>query len=306
VSSTEEKAQRIADEHGVDRGISYDAFHEGATADAYDAVYVCTPNALHLEYGETAAELGKPVLCEKPMEASVNRAEQLVAACEDVPLMIAYRMHTDPAVRRARELIREGFVGDPVAVYGNNTQPLLEIIPDPDQWLLNADLTGYGTSEMDLGVYSINTTRFLLDRDPVAVQSRMTSEHEAFTDVPDQCVSSVFVLEDDVQMITTASQHAQEDTHLKVIGTDGKIELSPAFHGQCTLHVARGDVTATVDHEGLDVEREMTEEFDYFADRVLGSGQIYPDGEHGLVDMRVIEAVHEAADTGDVVEIEPR
>jgi len=303
VSSTAEKARRVADEHGVERGISYEEFHDGVAADQYDAVYVCTPNARHLEYAATAAELGKGVLCEKPMEASVDRAERLVDACADASLMVAYRMHTDPAVRRARELIADGFVGDPVAVYGNNTQPLLEMNPDPDQWRLDPDLTGYGSSEMDLGIYSINTARFLLDRDPVAVQSRMASDHEAFADVADQYSSSLFVLEDDVHMVTTASQHAQEDTHLKVVGTEGEVELSPAFHGECTLHVARGDVTATVDHGGFDVEREMTEEFDYFADRLLGDGEIYPDGEHGLVDMRVIEAVHEAADSGEPVEL---
>jgi len=303
VSSTTEKAERVADDHGIERGISYDEFHDGGATDDYDAVYVCTPNALHLEYAASAADLGKPVLCEKPMEANLERAQRMVEACTDVPLMIAYRMQTDPAVRRARELIADGFVGEPVSVYGHNSQPLLEMIPDPDQWRLNPDLTGYGTSEMDLGIYSINTARFLLDRDPVAVQSRMTSEHEAFAGLPDQCVSSVFALEDDVQMVTTATQHATEDTHLKVVGTEGAVELSPAFHGQCTLHVARGNVEATVDHTEFDVEREMAEEFDYFADRLLGDADIFPDGEHGLVDMRTVKAVHEAAETGDVVEI---
>jgi predicted dehydrogenase len=303
VSSSAEKARRIADEHGIDRAISYEAFHDGDAADAYDAVYVGTPNATHLEYAETAADLGKPVLCEKPMEATVDRAERLVEACSDVPLMVAYRMQTDPTVRRARELIAQGVVGDPVAVYGHNTQPLLEMIPDTDQWRLDADLSGYGASEMDLGIYSINTTRFLLDRDPQRVATRMTSDHDAFADVPDQVSSSVFVLEDDVQLVTHASQHAHDDTQLKVVGTDGSVELSPAFHGECTLHVARDELTATVDHAGFDSEREMTEEFDYFADRVLGDGEIYPDGEHGLVDMRVIEAIHRAAEGDGFVSI---
>nr|WP_233204068.1 hypothetical protein [Halegenticoccus soli] len=83
----------------------------------------------------------------------------MVELCEspDVPLMIAYRMHTDPAVRRTHELIEDGFLGDPVSVYGNNSQPLLETIPDTGQWQLDLDRSGYGTSVMDLGIYSINT-----------------------------------------------------------------------------------------------------------------------------------------------------
>jgi len=305
VSSSTEKAERLADENDVANGISYDEFHDGEASDEYDAVYVGTPNAYHLEYVETAADLDKAVICEKPMESTVDRAERLVEACEDadVPLMVAYRMHTDPAVQRAKELIDEGFLGDPVSVHGNNSQPLLKMIPDPDQWRLDPDLSGYGTSVMDLGIYSINTARYLLDRDPVAVQSQMSSHHEAFQDVPDERSAAILVLEDDVKMVTTDSQHAQEDTELKITGTEGQIEFQPAFHGEVTLRLSRGDVTVTIDHDTFDAEREMEEEFDYFADRVLTGGEIHADGRHGLQDMRVIEAIHESAESGDVVEL---
>lgn len=305
VSSSSGKAERVADDHGVGIGISYDEFHDGEAADEYDAVYVGTPNSYHLEYVETAAELGKAVICEKPMEATVERAERMVEACEeaDVPLMIAYRMHTDPAVQRARELIADGFLGEPVSVYGNNSQRLLKMIPDEDQWRLDPDRSGYGTSVMDLGIYSINTARYLLDRDPVAVQSRMASPHEAFADVPDERSAATLVLDGDVQMVTTASQNAQEDTQLKLTGTEGQIDLRPAFHGRATLHLKRGDLTATVENEAFDSEREMEAEFDYFADRVLTGGDIDADGRHGLEDMRIIRAIHRAAERGDVVEL---
>ena len=111
VSNTAEKAKRVArDVDGAVRGISYNGFHDGAAREEYDAVYVCTPNALHHKYVETASSFGKDVFCEKPMERDSDRARDLVATCADagVELMIAYRMHTEPAVRRARELIREG------------------------------------------------------------------------------------------------------------------------------------------------------------------------------------------------------
>ncbi|MDS0278673.1 Gfo/Idh/MocA family oxidoreductase [Halomicroarcula sp. S1AR25-4] len=305
VSSSTEKAERLAAENDVDHGISYEEFHDGAATDAYDAVYVGTPNAYHLEYVESAAEHGKAVLCEKPMESTVERAEQMVEAAEsaDVPLMIAYRMQTDPAVRRAKELVQDGFVGDPVSVYGNNSQPLLEMIPDHDQWRLDPDRSGYGTSVMDLGIYSLNTTRFILDRDPVAVQSQMSSHHEAFDAVPDERSGALLTLEGGVKMVTTDSQRAHEDTQLKITGTEGQIDLRPAFHGECTMHLSRGDVTATVSHEAFDSQREMREEFDFFADRVLTGEPVVADGRHGLQDMRIVRAIHQAAESGDVVEL---
>ncbi|PSP95162.1 glucose-fructose oxidoreductase, partial [Halobacteriales archaeon QS_1_68_44] len=46
VSGSAEKAESVADGADVAAGVDYEAFHDGAAADRYDAVYVCTPNAV--------------------------------------------------------------------------------------------------------------------------------------------------------------------------------------------------------------------------------------------------------------------
>lgn len=304
VSSSKEKAESVARANDIQTGITYESFNAGAASDQYDAVYIGTPNAVHLDYAETAATNGKAVLCEKPMEATVDRAAQLVEACDgSVPLMIAYRMQTDPLVRRARELIEAGFLGEIVQIYGNNSQQLLELIPDPEQWRLDPEWTGYGASVMDIGIYPINTTRFLLNRDPTAVVSHLASPSEAFSDVPDERSSFLLRFEDDVDFVCTATQNAHTDSQLKLTGTEGQIELQPAFHGECALRLSRGELTATLEHDTFDEHDEMREEFDYFADRVLGEKPIYPDGEQGLVDMEIIAGIHEAHETGGWVSL---
>ncbi|OYR85893.1 glucose-fructose oxidoreductase, partial [Halorubrum sp. E3] len=58
-------------------GVTPEEFRSGVAADAYDAAYVATPNATHLEYVRAAAEQGKAVLCEKPLEATLERARRL-------------------------------------------------------------------------------------------------------------------------------------------------------------------------------------------------------------------------------------
>ncbi|MFB6119623.1 MAG: D-xylose 1-dehydrogenase Gfo6 [Halobacteriaceae archaeon] len=303
VSSDAEKAQRVADDCGAEAGITYEEFHDGTAADAYDAVYVCTPNALHLQYVETAAELDKAVLCEKPMEASVDRAERLVAAAEDVPLMIAYRMHTDPGIRRMREAVQAGVVGDPVFVHGHNSQRLLEMIPDPDQWRLNPDLAGEGGSVTDIGIYPLNTARFVLDRDPVRAQAAMHSETPEFESIPDERAGFQLTFEDGVYATCTTSQNAYGSGHLSVVGTEGELRYEPAYAEDVSrsLTVRRGGQTADITYDYPD---QMEAEFDYFADRILTGDDVYPDGEHGLVDMRAIEAIYEAAREGEAVDIE--
>ncbi|GAD51518.1 glucose-fructose oxidoreductase [Halarchaeum acidiphilum MH1-52-1] len=293
VSRGKEKSEDAAAELGVEYGLSTDEFEEGVAIDDYDAVYVCTPNATHLEIVETAAELGKPVLCEKPMEASAERAEAMIETCADadVPLMVAYRMQTDPAVRRARELIADGAIGDVAHVHGHMSQPLLrEIIPDPDQWRLNPDLAGPGASVTDLGVYPLNTTRFVLDSDPLAVQSMLYSEHEGFEDVSDERAAFTVRFPDGVFASFSASQQAHETGFLRIVGTEGELVLDPAFFNRTDagLTLSCGSQTADIDFEAVD---QMEEEFDYFADRLLTGREIYPDGEHGVVDIRAVEAV---------------
>ncbi|ESP89754.1 D-xylose 1-dehydrogenase Gfo6 [Candidatus Halobonum tyrrellensis] len=304
VTGSRAKGERVAaDVETVSRVLDYDEFHDGVGREGYDAVYVCTPNAYHLDYAETAAGLGKAVLCEKPMEATVGRAERLVDVCEEagVELIVGYRMQTVPAVRRARELVREGVIGEPRFVTGVNSQRLLDMFADHDQWRLDPDLTGYGTSVVDLGIYHLNTARFLLDADPVAAQASMRSDHEAFDRVPDELASVLLEFEGGVHSTCVASQNAAERTYLQVVGTEGSLRLDPAYHMDTRLRLTVGD-------RSLDVEtpdaNQMVDLFDYFAEAVLTDRDPGPDGRHGLVDMRALEAIHRSAESGERVTVD--
>lgn len=306
VSGEREKSERVAADHPtVTHALDYDAFKDGTARNAYDAVYVATPNALHLPYVRAAAEHGKAVLCEKPMEASVERAERMMDCCREnnTTMMIAYRMQTDPAVRRTRELVLAGQIGEPVGIHGHMSQPLLDIIPDPDQWRLDPDLSGYGATVMDLGIYPLNTARFVLDADPVAVRSELRSEHGAFDAVPDEHASFTVTFPDDVLADCTTSQNAHRVSHFRILGTEGEITLEPVFFPDQTrrMTVRKSDTVLEIEVPPVN---QMTEEFDYFADRLLTERTPHPDGEHGLIDLRTIRAIHEADGTTGWIDIE--
>jgi xylose dehydrogenase (NAD/NADP) len=302
VSRSGEKAERIAEDFGVGRGITVDQFHDGTAGDEYDAIYVCTPNALHLPFVESAAASGKHILCEKPMEATVERAERIVSAVEDSEsrLMVAYRMQTEPGVRWVRRLVEDGFVGEPVQIHGHNSQPLLDIISDPDQWRLNPDLSGYGSSVMDIGLYPLNTARFVLGADPVTVQSTMDTRHDEFRAIRDEYAAFSVVFDDDTQAVCTASQNAYDSTNLRITGTAGEINVEPAFHMETDITLSRGDTTAELTTEDVD---QVEEVFDFFADRLLSDHEILADETHGLADMETLERIYRAAETGRTLDV---
>ena len=107
-----ERAKGYALEHGLERSWeSYDALL--ADPDV-DAVYVALPNSLHVEWSIRALEAGKHVLCEKPMgrdPSAVARAFD-VADRTGLVLMEAFMYRHHPQIKRARELLDEGVVGE--------------------------------------------------------------------------------------------------------------------------------------------------------------------------------------------------
>lgn len=299
-----ERAEALADDHSM-TALTPEEFHDGVAQDEYDAVYVATPNATHLEYVETAAGFGKDILCEKPMEADATRAAELVETAQDagVSLMVGYRMHLDPVVRRSKELIEAGAIGEVVQVHSNMSQRMVaELEGDAsDQWRLDSDLAG-GGAMMDIGIYPLNTTRFLLDADPVGASASTGSTHEEFADVEEQvAVRSTF--EGGVPVVFTANHNAYHDSFLRVTGTEGQLIIDPAFFER----EDRGlEVRVDGERHAIDVTQvhQLEEEFAYFADCVLTGREPEPDGEHGLVDMQAIEAIYESAETGETVRVE--
>ncbi len=286
----------------VEHAIDYEAFAAGEASDAYDAVYVCTPNAMHLDHVRAAAENGKDVLCEKPMEVSTERARELCEVCEEagVTLMIAYRVQTEPAARRARELLREGVVGEPVTVHGAMSDDMLSFVDSPDHWRLDPELAG-GTTMLDIGIYPLNTTRFLLGSEPVSAYGRTRADQPEFEGV-DEHATFEFEFEDGVLLTGSVSHSAHEESHLRVVGTEGLLHLErPFFPGRPReLIVERNGGRS---HVTFDQRNQMREEFDYFAHCLLTGTEPAPDGDHGIGDVRAIEAVYESAETGERIDL---
>jgi Predicted dehydrogenases and related proteins len=295
VSGTPGTRRAVADECGV-RTVDYEAYADGAATGAYDAVYIATPNSLHLPHVEAAATHGKAVICEKPLEVTVERAERVVETCADagVTLMTAYRMQTDPVLRRLRTVVDAGALGTITRASGEFSYNVLGGSRGPDQWRLDADLAG-GGALMDVGVYPLNTTRFLLDTDPVAVQG--VTRRSAPVEAVDEHVDFQVVFPEVVgNFAATLTGHP--NAFLELHGTDGLVRLRDAFQPrrERTLVVETDTGRAVFEDIGRD---ETREEFDYFAHCLLTDRRPEPDGRDGLVDVEAMLAVYESARSGE-------
>ncbi|WP_246998072.1 D-xylose 1-dehydrogenase Gfo6 [Halosolutus gelatinilyticus] len=302
VTGSPDRARSLASEFDVDHVLDYDGFRVGDHAGTYDAVYVATPNATHGEYAIAAAEHGKHVICEKPLEASVDRARAVVDACHeaDVTLMTAYRLQTEPTVRRTRELVRDGVIGDLVQIHGSFSHPILEYAGS-NTWRLNPDLAG-GGALVDLGVYPLNTIRFVLGRDPDGVYATTHSSGDPFDEV-DEHVAFQLEFPSGATASCTASFDAHASSRLELIGTDGMISIASPFGGVVPQEMVIESGDMYMEYTGPPVD-EVREEFDYFGYCVLTGTDPEPDGEDGVTDLRAIEAAYESAETGRRVDLD--
>ncbi len=97
------------------------------------------------------------------MANSVAECEQMIAACKkaDRKLMIAYRIQYEPNNRLMQKWVREKKYGAVKIIEGVNGQDQ----GDPNQWRQNKKLAGGGALP-DVGLYCLNTFRFLLGEEP--------------------------------------------------------------------------------------------------------------------------------------------
>src|SRR5699024_456611 len=212
-----------------------------------------------------------------------------------VVCMTAYRLRTEPALRRMREVIADGVIGDPVQVHAGFSSRLLEDM-NPGTWRLDPDIAG-GGALMDLGVYPLNTTRFLLDSNPVSVVAETSSDGAPFDRV-DEHVAVQLTFPSGATASCTASFDAHPDSRLQVLGTEGQVRIANPFGGDVSQRVVVEHEDTHTRYLGPPVD-EVREEFDYFANCIHSGRACETDGEDGLTDLRVIEAAYESAETGE-------
>lgn len=105
-----EKANRLAKLCGT---TAFSSFDEMMTEGAPDVVDVCLPTPLHKEYTLRAAELGKHVICEKPISNSLADARAMIDACNrcGVGLYIGHVTRYSRQYQKARAKIAAGEIG---------------------------------------------------------------------------------------------------------------------------------------------------------------------------------------------------
>ncbi|EON77010.1 L-arabinose 1-dehydrogenase [Lunatimonas lonarensis] len=260
-----------------------------------DAVYIITPNSQHKDQTIRVARAGKHVICEKPMGLNAKEGREMVAECKkaNVHLLVGYRMRFEGNTLEVVRMRREGELGKIMFFQGLSGFR----IGDPTQWRLNKELAG-GGAMMDIGIYSVNGARYMVGEEPIWVTAQETkTDPVKFKPGVDETIQFQFGFPSGAvaSCLSTYNMNGLDKFYLN--GEKGFAEMQPS--------TGYGPIQGRTHKGPLDKPHitHQTVQMDEMSDIILaGKKPVLPvDGEEGLKDLIIIDAIYKAVKTGKKV-----
>lgn len=209
-----EKARSFAEKHGA--SLWFGSYKELYNYPDVDLVYIATPNSFHKKHTLDAIEAGKGVLCEKPFALNYSESLEMINAAKTQGTFLAEAMWTKyfPAVKKVKDIVDSGALGDIVTIQGDLSYPL------EDKERLYKKSLG-GGALLDLGVYPVSLTHYFLGfPDKIIASSSMTE------DGVDSSTSIILKYNSGAAALLSCSINAVTTKEFLICGTKGWIRLN--------------------------------------------------------------------------------
>lgn len=290
-SRSKARAEEFAATHAARAGHEVRAYEGYAALLAdpqIDAVYIATPHSDHAAQAVAAIEAGKAVLLEKSFTATLDGARAVAETAQRHGVFVMEAMWTrfQPAVRRARELIGDGAIGQVRGVSADLGAVRAAFDAGDRRFALELG----GGALLDLGVYTVSFAQhFLGNPDRVHTNGSLFAETQADAE------AAILLGYDDGRSATMqVSFRTALPGNARIYGTDGWIDIPPRFQHptSLTLHQeSAAPVTEELPPSGAGYAEEFNE-----VGRCLEAGstesQVMP-----LADSLAVQAVlQQAAD----------
>ena len=293
------KAGRLAERYGVVHTYSYEQFPELLQSGNVDAVYIATPNWRHAEFVLPALTAGVHVLVEKPLEIDSALCQQIVDAqrASKAKLMVAYRLHFEPATVAAIERVRNGELGQ-VHLF---TSTFAQIVDPANHRATSGAAAG---PVLDMAPYPVNAVRNLFGAEPTEVSAFGSRHANSGLGDFDDTVTVMLRFPEGRLAHFAVSYYGNAIDAYTVLGTKGSLQVQPGYtYGKSLEHfLTVGDKEDKISYKNTD---HFGGEMKYFSDCILHDIDPEPDAEEGLADVRVLEAIQRALATGQVQTLAP-
>jgi predicted dehydrogenase len=310
-------AEAVAAKAGVP---VYKSLDELFKKDRPDGVILATPNQLHVEHALQCIDAKLPMLLEKPIAPTVNEGEQLVRAADaaGATILIGHHRAHSPIMARAREVIERGTLGPLVAVMGS------AVFFKPDEYFAGAPWrrqVGAGPILLNM-IHEVHNLRMLCG-EIVAVQAFGSNATRGFP-VEDTVAINLrfangalgsFMLSDTAASARSWEQTSQENKAYAtypdedcyvVVGTFGSLSV-PTMRLKTYDNAQDRSWWKPFRMSVAEMVREdpLAHQIEHFGAVVRGEAEPLVTARDGLANLRVTEAIADAARTGQTVDLSP-
>ena len=208
-------------------------FTDALASFALDALFVCTPQHIHIDAVIPALAAGIAVFCEKPMAASLEDADRMIAAAKGVgPLVIGHTLRFHPDYLAIQRAIASGEIGQPVQLSARRNAPDFE----------GRIISGRTTVALEMCIHDLDVMRW--------IAGDIESVYGAASSIPvtgpgPDIVAGTVRFESgavgalDHSWIMASASGLESDQRLAVYGTEGSAFLE-ARDGAATVFGATG------------------------------------------------------------------
>jgi len=300
-SSSQEKASEVAKKNDIAH--LYDSYDTLLTNPEIDAVYIPLPNHLHHPWTLRALQEGKHVLCEKPLACNATEAAEMAQVANNANLLLMealmYRFH--PRSQRIKQIVAEGAIGSVCLIRFAFCYPMAkEILVSGNNARLKPEMGGGAL--LDVGCYGVSLARWIFGSEPIQLQAQ-AEYHNGGVDM--HLVGSLRFSNRGLATLEASFISALQQTY-SIVGTEGAIEVPHDGFipwEKDTVFTMRQKGQESGEHyitPGADEYQLMVE---HFADAVMGKTALSFATEESVGNMRVLDALAEAAKSGKTISL---
>lgn len=260
-----------------------------------DAIFVASPDALHLQHVLTAIEHRKPVLCEKPMAMNAVECERMIAAAESagVLLGVAQNFRFEPSVNRIRQVIGAGDIGKPLLARSE----FHYYTPQHGRtWLTDPSLACGGPIG-DVAVHCIDALRYILQDEVSTVYARALYDKDS--GAVEAAATLVLEFKKGVIATVTVSTRAEYRSPLWIIGTGGRVGAEDALSVDAPVDVRAELIGKDIKTERVSNDATYGDQVDAFALHIERGIPFVAPGIEGLRNQQVLDAAYKSIRSGN-------
>lgn len=266
-----------------------------------DAVAICTPDQLHLEFCMAAARSGKHMIVEKPLATKVEEAERIIeeARRHGVLLTVGHLLRFEPRYVQARDAVWSGAIGE--VVYMVAFRRSLKTAAER--------LGGRTSVAFYLGVHDIDVMRWISKDEVVEVYAQASRKIHRALGV-DDVMLSVLRFRSGISATLELSWAMQPSSGrtlragVLVVGTRGSVE-AVVEPGLCITTESGTSMPDTIHWPMVDGVRlgALREEIRHFVECVATGRQPRVSGYDALQAVKIAAAIEESVRTGGPVKL---